>query len=472
MMLSNKPGIGSLRFEPPRSEGVNKNERNQMSNYWLRGNSELSEGRAIITDAEALSPGLSDFSYCLWADIRQAGSFMWGAGHQLQEINVDLHLSMLNDKMMGIMSDVVTNKIVTITGNTSISDNKPHLITLTCDRDSSTGLRLYIDGKEDADAIDPTELALSNFIFDSFQLIIRTISAIDQFRFYKGIVLTPEQVREIYYNGYGSKIDIDEIRNFIHDEYDDEASFWGAEFNEGIEMNFMGMSYAGGNLSYSTGTLNNYVTWESGGVPFSLDRHLCTLADIKTRLGLSITDNDDIIEQIIDGIDGFFDNYTHRKLLLTDSAITEYYGLDPGLRRLLLRRYPIVSIISIKEASDYDFVDAEALVANADYRLVNSGLNGIILRLDGHWLSGEDTIQVLYRGGYCGANEMAGEGEYDLPQELHDAAIMQACFIFKRKDDIGLDSVSTLGGSISKFAEIELLPLVRQVLDKYKQLSL
>ena len=205
---------------------------------------------------------------------------------------------------------------------------------------------------------------------------------------------------------------------------------------------------------------------------FDSIRHFCTLADVKTRLGLSNTDNDDIIEQIITGITGMFENYVSRPLLIFTEDVYEYYGLDPGLRRLLLRRYPIVSITSIKEASDYDFEDAEALVANADYRLVNSGLNGIILRLDGHWLSGEDTIQSLYRGGYCGAGEAAGEGEYAMPVELREAAILQGTFMFKRKDDIGLDSVSTMGGSISKFADIELLPLVRQVLDKYKPLSL
>ena len=51
-----------------------------------------------------------------------------------------------------------------------------------------------------------------------------------------------------------------------------------------------------------------------------------------------------------------------------------------------------------------------ALVSNTDYRLVNKGLNGIILRINGYWLSGEDIIEVMYRGGYCGAGEAASAG--------------------------------------------------------------
>jgi hypothetical protein len=204
-------------------------------------------------------------------------------------------------------------------------------------------------------------------------------------------------------------------------------------------------------------------------IPAEAGRHLCLLADIKTRLGLTNTDFDDIINSIIDGIDGIFDTYCGRPLLMTDEAVTENYGIDECRSRLLLNRYPIISITSLKEAFDYDFTAAEALVSNADYRLSNKGLNGIIYRLNGYWLDGEDIIEVIYRGGYCGASEAAAAGENALPDELREAAVMQACFMFKRKDDLGLSSISSQGGSISKFADVELLPLVKQVLDKYKR---
>ena len=49
---------------------------------------------------------------------------------------------------------------------------------------------------------------------------------------------------------------------------------------------------------------------------------------------------------------------------------------------------------------------------------------------------------------------------------------MQSSFIYKRKDDLGLSSVSFQGGSVNKFADIELLPLVKNILNKHKPKSL
>ena len=209
-------------------------------------------------------------------------------------------------------------------------------------------------------------------------------------------------------------------------------------------------------------------------IPDEEGRHFCTLADVKTRLGQTATDFDDIINSIITGIDGAFENYVKRPLLMTDDDVIENFGADQSWRRLLMNRYPIISITSIKEADNYDFDNATALVENTDYRVVNQGLKGIILRIDTDWLAGEDIIEVKYRGGYCGADEAASEGEYVLPADLREAAIVQVCFMFKRKDDIGLSGISEQQSSITKFTDVDFLPMVKQTLDdpKYKRPSL
>jgi hypothetical protein len=204
-------------------------------------------------------------------------------------------------------------------------------------------------------------------------------------------------------------------------------------------------------------------------------RHLCTLADVKTRLGIEDkTDFDTIINSIIAGIDGMFDIEADWPLLMTDEDVTDCFSSEDCRSYLLLNRHPIISITSIKEASDYDFEAATALVLNTDYRPANAGLNGIIYRINDCWLAGEGVIEVKYRGGYCGAGEAAAQGEYALPVELREVAIEQAELLFKRKDDIGLSAISSQGGSISKFAEVELLPWIKKLLNssKYKKPSL
>ena len=197
---------------------------------------------------------------------------------------------------------------------------------------------------------------------------------------------------------------------------------------------------------------------------------ICTLADVKGRLGVGDTGSDSLINRIISGLTTLFETEIDRPLLLNAADVTEYYtGKGQYLR---LRRYPIVTITSITESLTYDFDGATAMIENTDYRLVNNGINGIVCSLLCDWASDPDTIQVVYRGGYCSAGQTPGDGEHYMPADLREAAIEQASFIFKRKDDIGLSGVGFEGGSINKFSAMDLLPMVRKILDSYRRLSL
>ena len=192
---------------------------------------------------------------------------------------------------------------------------------------------------------------------------------------------------------------------------------------------------------------------------------ICTLSDVKDRLGLSGTDHDQAIERIISGLAAIFEGYAHRILLVNAAETTEYYtGLGT---RLQLKRYPVVSIASVRQAYDYDFDSADALDADTDYRLITA--NGILYRINAFWPEVEQGIQVIYRGGYCSAGQTPGEGEFAMPADLREAAIEQSCFLFKRRDDIGLSGVSAEGGSISKFSPMDLLPMVKKILDSYRR---
>ncbi len=198
---------------------------------------------------------------------------------------------------------------------------------------------------------------------------------------------------------------------------------------------------------------------------------IATLADVKTRLGTDDdTDYDIMINRILVGIESVFNAAVHRTLIVNAADVTEYY--TGTCNRLGLNRYPVVSITSIKEAIDYDFDSADSLTVNTDYRIVNSGENGIIYRAYASWKEREDAIQVIYRGGYCPAGQVPGSGEFAMPADLREAAIEQASFIFKRRDDIGLASTGFDGGSINKFSAMKLLPMVETILKKYKRPSL
>lgn len=190
---------------------------------------------------------------------------------------------------------------------------------------------------------------------------------------------------------------------------------------------------------------------------------ICTLADVKDRLGITTTEDDQLISRIITGLESLFDNFTNRKLLL-NSAIETIYRTGGG-PRISLPRYPIVSITSIKESYDYDFENETALVANTDYRQL--GDKGVLYRMARqHWSAVEDSIEIKYRGGYVSAGQTPAAGETPMPADLREAAIEQASYIYKRRNDPGITSNSFQGGSIT-VAAMDLLPMVRDTLKFY-----
>jgi len=198
---------------------------------------------------------------------------------------------------------------------------------------------------------------------------------------------------------------------------------------------------------------------------------LCTIADIKARLGISDkTEFDAVLTQIAAGFTARADQFCGRTLLASAADVTEYYTGKCEYLRLV--SYPIIAITSIKEAWDYNFDDAAALIANTDYRILDAGKTGLIARLYGDWCNQPDGIQVIARGGYCAAGVTPAAGEHALPDDLRDAAICQCSFVFKRKDDLGLSGVSFNGGSFNKFESLKLLPEVEAVLRSYIRLSI
>lgn len=198
---------------------------------------------------------------------------------------------------------------------------------------------------------------------------------------------------------------------------------------------------------------------------------LCQNSDIKTRLGIG-TEFDTILTAIVAGVTGLFEAYCNRKFIVPAAAVTEY--LAGGCAFIQLEYFPIVAITTLKETyGDFDFTNADALVANTDYRILSGGKTGVIQRMYADWPEGCDTVQAVYRGGYTAAGSSPGTGETAVPADLKEVAILAACMLFKRRDDIGLSSISAMGGNVSVFAELGFPPIVKSVLDaKYKRVSI
>jgi len=195
--------------------------------------------------------------------------------------------------------------------------------------------------------------------------------------------------------------------------------------------------------------------------------YLCTLSDIKTRLAITDTSHDAQLESIRSSVSSIFDAHCKRTLLAPAADVTEYY--TQASRFIQLNRWPVISITSIRIALDWDFINADALTANTDYRLMQQGKNGHLMHLYNNWYGDKypDCVEVIYKGGYCAAAVIPATGQFALPADIREAAIMQSSFIFQKRDSIAVKSTSFNGGSMDTFSPMELLPMVKEILSHY-----
>lgn len=120
-------------------------------------------------------------------------------------------------------------------------------------------------------------------------------------------------------------------------------------------------------------------------------------------------------------------------------------------------RWPIDSIVSLKEDLNGDFASADA-IESTDYGL---GPEGIIRMRWRPFLSGTACLQVKTVGGL--ARDTGA-----VPADLRNAAARQVAYWWQRRTDLGISGVSQQGASVSLYATGDLLPDVEQVVKRYR----
>jgi len=200
---------------------------------------------------------------------------------------------------------------------------------------------------------------------------------------------------------------------------------------------------------------------------------LATVEQFKLRYGLTGSAEDDVISQVLSGTSAQIALAAGRSWAgspcLERSSLTLLFSPGRLTQALFLPAWPVILISSVKEAALELFAGAPALVEKTDYQVARH--SGILSRVGGPWLEGVNTVQVIYAGGYVPAGSAPAENETALPAELTEACLQQAGFVFQRRKSLGLSGLSAAAGSISSYAQDELLPGVRQVAEAYRRLA-
>lgn len=169
---------------------------------------------------------------------------------------------------------------------------------------------------------------------------------------------------------------------------------------------------------------------------------LITLAEVKTYLEESSTENDTILTSLVSYVVGSI--VDHLETLTQPGDVTDHFT-GMGNRTLYLSRRPVIEIYSVS-------VDGGVIT---DYYSDN---NGFICRAEG--FPNGSKIEVKYKAGF-----------ETWPLAIKLAALKQVAFEFQktRTRAWGVSSMSFPDGSVNRIQDDEFLPEVKQALRRYRR---
>jgi len=191
--------------------------------------------------------------------------------------------------------------------------------------------------------------------------------------------------------------------------------------------------------------------------------NLTTLEEVKEYLrttGTPIsTDFDDLIQlTIIPAISSGIEKFCSR--IFGEGTYTEYHG--GGVEVFYVKNPPIVSITSIYQDEDWEWLSDNLIDASEYMNFVNS-----VGYKSGKWPYAFRSIKIQYIGGYTYPMPVPPGSHIELPVDIRYAATLQAAYDFKRRKDLGLQTVSFPDGNIQKFEVGPLLSEVKGYLAPY-----
>lgn len=210
----------------------------------------------------------------------------------------------------------------------------------------------------------------------------------------------------------------------------------------------------------------------------AVETDLTILASVKNELGISVADDDDVLERFIDQASAFIRTYTGR--LFQRETLTETLS-GTGHIDLYLSRLPVVSITSVTLNA--------VVVPVAEYTLDKDTIGRVIRHDDGdppaakvwplssrpssglsqhiQYGSYANNLSIVYVAGYL----LPGEVGRTLPEDIERAAMELTKWFFERRADDPSTRFEKIGDSAQALEINKQIPLtISMILDRWVQI--
>lgn len=194
---------------------------------------------------------------------------------------------------------------------------------------------------------------------------------------------------------------------------------------------------------------------------------LTQLSSLKARLGIDEfnVQFDNQLTNSLRAVSARFDKETNRTLARTVNATQEFDVCDT---EIIVPCYPIESVTKFETKA----TEAEGWLeqSNIDY-LIRRGCIVSLTSAFGLQPSPFPAVaRVIYTGGYVLPGTTPSAGQTALPDDLEQAAVEQTAWWFQHRDKLGLVRQWPHEGTYEQFTQLDLLPEVKSVLDRYARI--
>ena len=187
---------------------------------------------------------------------------------------------------------------------------------------------------------------------------------------------------------------------------------------------------------------------------------LSTLSTLKARLAIPDLDvqYDNLLTSALTALSARFDKETNRTLTRTPNSLHEFPADDT---EVVLPVCPLeaVSKFEIKSNETEGWVQQN----NVEYLTRNACVVSLASPLG----TCRQQARITYTGGYVMPGDTPGDGQTALPADLEQAAVEQCAYWFQNRDKLGLLRHRPNQGTYIQLANLDLLPSVAAVLNRY-----